>query len=63
MTFETDEIATAEECLLSDGWSPLVGTEVDGKTLIFCRQRAFRKVYADIVANDWWDGRAVPVEK
>jgi hypothetical protein len=31
--------------------------------LIFADSEHFGKVYADKVVDDWWDGRAVLVEK
>jgi hypothetical protein len=62
VTFETDEIATEEEYLLSDGWSPFVDTEVDGKTLIFAQNPHFAGHHAERVAEEWWDGRARMVE-
>ena len=62
VTFETDEIALEEEYLLSDGWSPFVDTEVDGKTLIFAQSPHFAGHQAEIVANDWWDGSTRIVE-
>ena len=63
ITFGTEDEALEEEYQLSDGCGPFIDTEVDGKKLIFADCEYFRKVYADIVAKNWWNGRAVLVEK
>ena len=63
ITFDTEDEALEEEYQLSDGWGAFIDTEVDGKKLIFADSEHFGNAYADIVAKDWWDGRAVLVEK
>ena len=65
ITFDSEEEAREEEYLLNDGWSPFIDTEVDGKTLYFADSILPDSIppingggHADIVAGDWWDGKA-----